>query len=137
MASNRACAVIYTTVVFLAGAVSGALLMNVTEHFWLHPQGHAIPAAVMRQPSEQHHYVEQFKKELNLSDAQARQVEGILDETVRQYHDLRSFSYHVREDGIARIRAILDDNQRKRFDDITRRAKDDQVRARKQQAPAR
>ena len=37
MLPNRTCAVVYSLAVFLAGAVAGALVMNVTEHFILHP----------------------------------------------------------------------------------------------------
>jgi hypothetical protein len=137
MANSRACAVVYTLVVFLAGAVGGALTMNVLEHFWLHPQGINVPvsAASAPQTSEQHRYVEQFRKELNLTGDQSKELEAILDQTVRQVHDLHSFSYHIREDGIARIRAMLNDAQRKRFDEIVaRRTQDDQARARKQAA---
>lgn len=131
MANNRTCAIIYTVVVFFAGLVAGTLLMNITEHFWLHPGGHVITPRAW-QATDRQKYVEQFKREVSLNDAQGRQLESILDETMRQYDDLHSFTHHIRDDGIARIRAILNDDQRKRFDELTRkRAPAEQPRARK------
>ena len=117
---DRGRAILYTGVVFAAGMIAGALLMNLGEHLWLHRGRHApIPAS---SSAIDRHVIEQFKTELKLTEAQSQQLETILDETVRQYHDLRSFSYHIREEGIARIRAMLDDNQRKRFDEIVKGA---------------
>ena len=40
---------------------------------------------------------------------------------MRQYHDLRTFSHHIRDEGITDIRAILNDEQRQRFDQLTGR----------------
>ena len=45
-------------------------------------------------------------------------MEAILDATLRQYHDLHTFSHHIREEGITSIRDILNEEQRHRFDDI-------------------
>ena len=36
---NRHRAIFYTVVVFLAGGLTGALLTNLSEHFWRHPEG--------------------------------------------------------------------------------------------------
>ena len=115
--SNRGRAVLYTAVIFLAGIVAGAVLMNLREHLWLHPQGHVVTAASWAQ-ADRSHYIEQIKTELELTEAQSREMEAILDATIRQYHDLHTFSHHIREEGIASIRATLNDEQRHRFDEI-------------------
>jgi Spy/CpxP family protein refolding chaperone len=119
---NRTCAVVYSLAVFLAGAVAGALVMNLTEHFILHPARPAVEQAKKWNEADRAHYVERFKSELNLTEAQSRQLERILDETMRQYDDLHSFTHHIRQEGIMRIRAMLDDSQRKRLDDIVKKA---------------
>ena len=115
--SNRSRAILYSTVIFLAGIVAGALLMNLREHLWLHPQGHVVTAASWDQ-ADRAYYIEQIKTELQLTEAQSREMEAILDATIRQYHDLHTFSHHIREEGIASIRATLNDEQRHRFDEI-------------------
>lgn len=124
--SQQSRAVLYVVVVFFVGVVTGALSMNVIEHFWIHPRGINITAASVPRTtlSSRDRYIEQFKKELNLTDDQSKQLESILDETMRQYDDLHSFSHHIRDDGVARIRAILTDTQRQKFDEITRKRDD-------------
>ena len=115
--SNRSRAILYSAVVFFAGMVAGALLMNLQEHLWLHPQGHIVSAASWDE-ADRAHYIEQIKQELQLTESQTRQLEATLDATMRQYHDLHTFSHHIREEGIAQIRAILNEDQRQRFDHI-------------------
>ncbi len=116
--SARSRALVYIVLIFCSGAVAGALLMNVAEHFWMHP---APSAAAPRPDPGAKPYVEEFRKELHLTDDQSRQLEEILDETMKQYSDLHTFSHHVRDDGIARIRAILNDEQRKQFDELLKK----------------
>ncbi|MGH8248807.1 MAG: hypothetical protein ACREUU_20550, partial [Gammaproteobacteria bacterium] len=84
---DRRRAVLYTVVVFLAGALAGGLTTNLIEHFWLHP----TPAVAGRGPETlddraRSHFIEQLRRELSLNDEQARQLDSILDETMRQYH---------------------------------------------------
>ncbi len=134
MLPNRTCAVVYSLVIFLAGAVAGAMVMNLTEHFVLHRGRPIVEQTRKWDDSGRAHYVERFKSELNLSDPQSHQLEQILDETMRQYDDLHSFSHHIRQEGLMRIRAMLDDNQRKRFDEIIRKAEPPLTDAQKKSA---
>lgn len=115
-AKNRA--LLYVAIVFLSGALAGALGMSFAEHYWLHPRQ---ASAAGMWASDRQHSIDLFKRQLNLRDDQTRQLETILDETMRQYEDLHSFTHHIRDDGLMRIRAMLDDNQRKEFDTLTRR----------------
>ena len=115
--SNRSRAILYSAVVFLAGIVAGALLMNLREHLWLHPRGHVVTTASWDQ-ADRAHYIEQIETELQLTETQSQKMEAILDATLRQYHDLHTFSHHIREEGITSIRDIFDEEQRHRFDEI-------------------
>ena len=40
---------------------------------------------------------------------------------MRQYHDLHSFSHHIRQEGVNQIRAMLDEKQRKRFEELMKK----------------
>ncbi len=115
-AKNRA--LLYVALIFFSGALAGGMFMSFAEHYWLHPRQ---AAAAPPWESDRQHSIELFKRQLNLTDDQTRQLETILDETMRQYEDLHSFTHHIRDDGLMRIRAMLNDNQRKEFDTLTRR----------------
>ena len=132
---QRGRAIIYSVVVFAAGMIAGALLMNLGEHLYLHPAGRARELSPWEQ-ADRSRYIETFKTELNLTDVQVRQVEDILDETGRQYHDLHSFSHHIRQQGIIRIRGILDEQQRRRFEQIVNKAPGHEVGQKKDAGPA-
>jgi len=125
-AQNRA--LLYVLLVFFSGSIAGALGMHLVEHFWLHPQQ---AAAAPNWPADRQYYIEQFKKELNLTDDQSKRLESILDDTMKQYEDLHSFTHRVRDDGLMQIRAMLDDNQRKQFDELTRRIETPEQRAKR------
>jgi hypothetical protein len=86
--------------VFLTGAVSGALLMKVKPH---QPniesrRGHFGNAFEM-----QH-----LRKELSLNDEQARQLSMILDDVAKYYDNVLS-------DGQTRVMQILDEAQKAKF----------------------
>ena len=109
--ATHARALLYLTLVFLCGIVAGALTMNVVEHTWLH-----------RGPSPQWkearaHILEQVQQELLLTPEQSRQLEAIMDETMKQFEDLHSQAHHVRQEARARIRGILNDQQRLKFEE--------------------
>jgi hypothetical protein len=86
--------------IFLCGAVSGALLVNLTGH------GH-----------ESHgHFGSQFElqrlhKELDLSDEQTRQLSMILDDVAKYYDNVLS-------DGQTRLMQMLDDKQKAKFQQL-------------------
>jgi hypothetical protein len=52
-----------------------------------------------------------MRRQLGLSDQQARQLDSILDDFGRYYDNLMA-------DGQTRIRQILDDQQRQKFDKL-------------------
>jgi len=86
--------------IFLCGAVSGALLVNLTAH------GH-----------ESHgHFGSQFElqrlqKDLDLSEDQTRQLSMILDDVAKYYDNVLS-------DGQTRVMQMLDDRQKAKFQEM-------------------
>lgn len=90
--------------VFLCGAAAGALAMNLGAHRSLHKSpfwtesGKAI-------------FLERIKKDLDLSSTQTAQMESILDDFAKYYQTVLS-------DGKSRIFAILNDSQKRKFEQI-------------------
>lgn len=100
--SPKAACALALTLVFLCGAVVGALAFNLGAHktlhrapFWTDP-GKAI-------------YMERIKKELDLSPTQTEQMESILDDFAKYYRTVLS-------DGKSRILQILNDDQKRKFE---------------------
>lgn len=87
--------------VFLCGAVSGALIMNMKARARIHDV------------ASHGHFGSQFefqhlRKELNLSEEQARQLSMILDDVAKYYDNVLS-------DGQTRVMQMLDDKQKAKF----------------------
>jgi hypothetical protein len=88
--------------IFLCGAVSGALLMNLKSH--------------TRDPGKYGHFDGRFEldrlhKELDLTDEQTRQISMILDDVAKYYDNVLS-------DGQTRVMQILDDKQKEKFQQL-------------------
>ena len=90
--------------VFLCGAVSGALLMNLNSH--ANRNRVAIRGHFGNQFELQH-----LQKELSLSDEQTRQLSMILDDVAKYYDNVLS-------DGQTRVMQILDEKQKTKFQQI-------------------
>jgi hypothetical protein len=99
--SPTAAAILPLVLVFLCGVTVGALVMNVGLHRTLH---RPIPTAESRNTMT----LETWKRELNLTDDQSRQIESILDDFSKYYDN-------VLADGNSRILLILDDTQKQKF----------------------
>lgn len=98
-----AAALLPLLLIFLAGVAVGALAMSLGIHNTLHK-----PAAAW---TENGHMMtlEKWKKDLNLSDDQAKQIETVLDDFSKYYDN-------VLADGNSRILQILDEPQRIKFE---------------------
>ncbi|HWE49332.1 MAG TPA: hypothetical protein VG273_06065 [Bryobacteraceae bacterium] len=101
-------AVLSFVLVFLCGAVLGAVIMSVSGHAGLHA---AAPAATGFSMS-----VNDWKTQLDLSDEQTVQLTSILDDFSRYYDN-------VLADGNSRIMQILKPEQRRRFEEMLRERK--------------
>jgi hypothetical protein len=101
-------AIVSFVLVFLCGAVLGAVVMSVSGHAGLHAARSAAPAATGFSMS-----VNDWKNELNLSEEQTVQLTSILDDFSRYYDN-------VLADGNSRIMQILNPDQRRRFGQMLR-----------------
>jgi len=100
-------AIVSFVLVFLCGAVAGAVVMSVSGHGGLHGTTHASA------PAGPSMAIEEWRRELNLTDGQTAQLTSILDDFAHYYDN-------VLADGNSRIVQILNPEQRKRFDQMLR-----------------
>ena len=90
------------TLVFLCGAAAGAVIMNRGFHNRLHQA--SFDTAVGKQQ-----YFSRMKRELDLTPAQAEQMESVLNDCWMYYRTVLS-------DSKTRVEQILNDQQRKKFE---------------------
>lgn len=101
--SAKAALCISFALIFLCGAVSGALLMNLkTTH---------TGREVVRGHFSSQIELQRLHGELDLTDEQTRQLHMILDD-VSKYYD------NVLSDGQTRVMQILDDKQKAKFQQL-------------------
>jgi hypothetical protein len=94
-------AIVSMLLVFLCGAVLGAVVMS----YWVHPGLHgSAPGKVGMTMS-----IREWKEKLNLTDEQTRQLTSVLDDFSRYYDNLLA-------DGNTRILQILNDDQKKKYE---------------------
>lgn len=105
---NEKIAILSFVLVFLCGAVLGAVVMSFSGHATLHG---APPAATGLSMS-----VREWKEQLDLTDQQTVQLTSILDD-FSHYYD------NVLADGNSRVMQILNPEQRRRFERMLREHK--------------
>ena len=101
-------AIVSFVLVFLCGVVLGAVVMSFSGHASLHGAAPAASGLSMSVP--------EWKQRLNLSDQQTEQLKSILDD-FSHYYD------NVMADGNSRIMQILNEDQRRKFDEMLREHK--------------
>ena len=94
-------------VVFLAGAVVGALTMREGLHRWIHP---SKTDTLLK--------YDRLTKELKLTPEQSRQLRAILDDYARYRQDLQVQLDDWQATGKNQILRILDPDQRVRFEKL-------------------
>lgn len=99
-------AVFSLVLVFLCGAVAGAIVVSLVKNSALHGTPPASAGLSMS--------VSEMKSGLNLTDEQTRQLTSILDDFSHYYDNLLS-------DGNSRILQILDADQKARFAEMLAR----------------
>jgi len=102
---NEKIAILSFVLVFLCGAVLGAVLMSFNGRTALH--GAPPPASGLSMS------VTEWKQELNLTDQQTMQLTSILDDFSRYYDN-------VLADGNSRIMHILNPEQQRKFEQMLR-----------------
>ena len=100
--------------VFLCGASVGMLVMSLGGHVWPH---RGNPVAWKEGGKEI--TLERLKTELNLTPAQAEQLETVLDDFFMYYHTLQAQLDDVRATGRKRILRLLDEEQKRKFEKLT------------------
>jgi uncharacterized membrane protein len=103
-------AIVSFVLVFLCGAVMGAVVMSFSGHATLHG---AAPVATGLSMS-----VREWKDQLDLSDQQSVQLTSILDD-FSHYYD------NVLADGNSRIMQILNPEQRRKYEQMLREHKNE------------
>jgi Spy/CpxP family protein refolding chaperone len=99
--------------VFLAGALAGAIGMQEGLHAQLH-RG----AAYWRGDKAEFSY-QRLKTDLNLTPEQAERLKTILDDFAKYHEDLEAQIEDVRATGRTKIVQILTPEQRKRFEKLS------------------
>jgi uncharacterized membrane protein len=94
--------------VFLCGAAAGALAMHLGVHERLHQPAFDTPAGKAL-------YFNHLRKELDLTPAQADQMQSILDDFWDYYRTVLS-------DSKVRVEQVLNDQQRKKFEHLLQEA---------------
>jgi uncharacterized membrane protein len=97
----RVAGVTVLTLVFLCGVVTGALVMHLGWHDRLHQPAFDTPAGRTL-------YFERLRKQLDLTPAQAEQMQSILDDSWLYYRTVLSDSKN-------RIDQVLNEEQRRKF----------------------
>jgi|SRR5579863_10291608 len=97
--------------VFLAGAASGALWMQLGLHDKLH---HVSVSAA----SPRAQVLQKFKSELGLSPAQSDKIAKVLEDYTQYYQSLQDQLDDVRATGKTQILQILDPQQRGKFEEM-------------------
>jgi hypothetical protein len=93
-------AILSLVLVFLCGALAGALVMSYWGHDGLHGARPGKDGMSMS--------IREWKQELNLTEEQTRQLTSVLDDFSRYYDNLLS-------DGNSRILQILNEDQKKKY----------------------
>jgi len=99
--------------VFLAGAMAGAILMRSP----LHEKMHANAATYWRDDKNEFSY-DTLNRELKLSPEQSDRLKTILDDFVKYHDDLEAQIEDVRATGKNRIRQMLNPQQQRRFEEL-------------------
>jgi len=112
MRRSRLAVAFYLLLVFLSGAVVGAL----GYRYYARTQG---PAARPRPNPEEYRrrYMEEMRSRLKLNDEQARQIDAILDEMRERY---KAQMHSMQQEQSARIRAVLDPAQQREYEKMRR-----------------
>jgi len=97
--------------VFLAGAATGALVMKLSPRELVH-RARAVPA----RSSHRDEVLQQFKTGLELSDAQTQKLALLLDDYSQYYESVQEQLDDLRATGKTRIMAILNPEQREKFE---------------------
>lgn len=100
--------------VFLAGFSAGLAAYAVAGQRWMRE----AQAAPSWRDNGRQAMLNRFKSELNLTQEQTQQLESVLDDYFTYYHTLQAQLDDVRASGRQRILRLLNDDQKRRFNEL-------------------
>jgi Spy/CpxP family protein refolding chaperone len=100
-------------VVFAGGAAVGALAFSQVA-----PTGRAATTPRPPEVERSEEVLDRFHQELNLTAEQRKQLEVALDDYFQYFHTLKMQMDEVRASGKRQILAILDEDQRRKFEEM-------------------
>lgn len=101
--------------VFLAGAATGALSMQLGLHGWMH-RALSTPEPAAAKPAET--LTQRFDSELNLSQDQSQKLRAVLADYSQYYQSLEDQLDDLRATGRQQILGILTPDQRDKFEKL-------------------
>jgi len=104
--------------VFVAGAATGALFMQLGLHGWIHRAVAPSPQARNLHAADHDAILNRFKSELDLSSDQTSKLSLVLDDYSQYYESLQEQLNDLRATGKSRIMNILDPDQRAKFEKV-------------------
>lgn len=108
--------------VFLCGSAAGALGAR-----YRYRQIAQKPMAAWKEAGKEIS-LQKFRKELSLTDGQAKEIELVLDDFMMYYQTLQAQMDEVRASGKERIIRVLDAGQREKFDRMMTELQNRQIR---------
>jgi hypothetical protein len=104
--------------VFLAGAATGAMVMQLGLHDRMHRSVAAATARPAGRVAANDALLQRFKADLNLSGEQTEKLAMVLGDYRHYYESIQDQLDDVRATGKKRILQILDQDQRSKFERI-------------------
>ena len=98
--------------IFFSGIAVGGFSMTLLERYWLQTKEQAF------EKSEEQLALDHLNRELQLDEQQTRAVEEILDEVIMQHAGMMAQFQTNRNASHDRIMKILNEEQRRRFDQV-------------------
>jgi len=115
---ERVRATLFVMLIFVCGALAGALSVNVWDRTHVSADS-TSPSATREMPSTtRKRAVKWFAQELALGPEQSDQLARILEETRASYKQHEQEIDEIRHEAHNRIRHILNDQQRQKFNDL-------------------
>ena len=111
MLGVRSRATLYVILIFLCGVLSGAVATRWAQRWNVSADSPTPQAGQVRR-----HAVDWFTQQLTLTPEQSEKLSKIVEETRAAYKEHELEIESLRQDGNARIRAILTDEQKPKFD---------------------
>ena len=124
IARERTRATFFIVLIFLCGALAGTVATSAWKNW-------TRSASAASRPNSTHHTVEKLTRELSLTPDQTKQLNEILLDTHKAYREHEDQLETVRQQGRDRIRKILTEEQRPKYEQILAKVESARKRGRR------